>query len=133
MTNPPDTAPEPRGDLAARVIAMPADTNHMGNIFGGYIMSLMDIAGGISAGEVAQGPVVTVSVSNIAFLQPVKVGDVVSCYTELVKIGRTSLTIAIEVWVSRNAGRDRRKVTEAEFAYVAVDEAGKPRPVRPPA
>jgi acyl-CoA thioesterase YciA len=124
---PPD---QPRGELAARVLAMPAHTNPMGNIFGGWLMSFMDSAGGMSATKLAQGPVVTAAVSNIAFLQPVRVGDVICCYTDLVKIGRTSITLSVEVWVLRQGRGERSKVTDAEFTFVAIDEAGRPRPVR---
>jgi acyl-CoA thioesterase YciA len=120
---------EPRGELAVRTLAMPADTNPAGDIFGGWIMSLMDVAGGISATHLAGGRVVTVSVTDMAFLRPVKVGDVACCYTDLVRIGRTSLTLRVEVWVLRQPIGDRIKVTHADFTYVALDDAGQPRPV----
>ncbi|MBX5454321.1 MAG: acyl-CoA thioesterase [Acidobacteriia bacterium] len=120
---------QPRGELATRILAMPNNTNPAGDIFGGWIMSLMDLSGGITAARIAQGRVVTAGVSRMAFLQPVKVGDVVCCYTELRRIGRTSITLDVEVWVLRQ-GRGRRvKVTEAEFTYVAVDAEGRPRPL----
>ena len=122
---------QPRGELASRALAMPADTNHMGNIFGGYIMSMMDVAGGMSATQLAQGPAVTVSVSKITFLQPVKVGDVICCYTDILRVGTSSITVAIEVWVLRQGRGDRVKVTESDFVYVAVDGEGRPRPVKP--
>jgi len=125
----PTESEMPRGELAARVLAMPAHTNPMGNIFGGWLMSFMDSAGGMSATKVAQGPVVTVAVSNIAFLQPVKVGDVICCYTDLVKVGTTSVTLTVEVWVLRQGQGERSKVTDAEFTFVAIDESGRPRPV----
>ena len=121
--------PRPRGELAARTLAMPADTNPSGDIFGGWIMSLMDAAGAITATRRAEGRVVTASVSNIAFLQPVKVGDVVCCYADVIRVGRSSMTLCVEVWVLRQ-GRGRRvKVTAAEFTFVALDEAGRPRPL----
>jgi acyl-CoA thioesterase YciA len=121
--------PRPRGELAARTLAMPADTNPSGDIFGGWIMSLMDAAGAITATRHAEGRVVTASVSNIAFLQPVKVGDVVCCYTDIIRLGRSSMTLCVEVWVLRQ-GRGRRvRVTAAEFTFVALDDAGKPRPI----
>jgi acyl-CoA thioesterase YciA len=119
----------PRGELAARTLAMPADTNPGGDIFGGWIMSLMDSAGAITATRHAQGRVVTASVSNIAFLRPVKVGDVVCCYTEIVGTGRSSLTLSVEVWVLRQGRGARVKVTAAEFTFVALDDDGRPRPV----
>src|SRR5260370_20224063 len=123
---------EPRGELAARTLAMPADTNPSGDIFGGWIMSLMDAAGAITATRRAEGRVVTASVGNIAFLQPVKVGDVVCCYTEFVGIGRSSMTLGVEVWVLRQGCGPRIKVTSAEFTFVALDAAGRPRPLARP-
>jgi acyl-CoA thioesterase YciA len=108
---------------------MPADTNPAGDIFGGWLMSLMDVAGGIAAGERAQGRVATVAVTDMAFLRPVKVGDVICCYTELARIGSTSLTFHVEAWVLRQRLGDRIKVTSADFTYVALDGAGKPRSV----
>jgi acyl-CoA thioesterase YciA len=120
---------EPRGELAVRALAMPADTNPAGDIFGGWIMSLMDVAGGIAAGGIAQGRVATVAVTDMAFLRPVKVGDVVCCYTDLARGGRTSLTFRVEAWVLRQRLGDRIKVTSADFTYVALDEDGRPRPV----
>jgi len=119
----------PRGDLASRVLAMPTDTNPKGDIFGGWIMSLMDMAGKMSATTVANGRVVTVAVDRIVFRQPVRVGDVVCCYTEILRTGRSSITLSIEVWVMRQGKGDRLKVTEATFTFVAVDEAGRPRPL----
>src|SRR5438094_6112541 len=116
--------PRPRGELAARTLAMPADTNPSGDIFGGWIMSLMDAAGAISATRHAGCRVVTASVSNIAFLQPVKVGDVVCCYTDLRKIGRSSMTLGVEVWALRQGQEPRIKVTAAEFTFVALDDDG---------
>jgi acyl-CoA thioesterase YciA len=125
----PSTAAEPRGILAIRTLAMPADTNPMGDIFGGWLMALMDSAGKMTATQHANGRVVTVAVSNIAFLQPVKVGDTVCCYTQVKRRGRTSLTLAVEVWVLRQGQGERVKVTDAEFTFVAVNDQGQPRPV----
>ena len=121
----------PRGDLASRVLAMPTDTNPKGDIFGGWIMSLMDMAGKMSATTVANGRVVTVAVDRIVFRQPVQVGDVVCCYTEIVRTGRTSITLSIEVWAMRQGQGDRVKVTDATFTFVAVDEDGRPRSLGP--
>lgn len=120
---------EPRGELAVRTLAMPADTNPSGDIFGGWLMSLMDVAGGIAAGALAQGRVATVAATDMAFLRPVKVGDVVCCYTDLSRKGRTSLTFRVEAWVLRQRLGDRIKVTSADFTYVALDGDGRPRPV----
>jgi len=119
----------PSGMLALRTMAMPADTNPSGDIFGGHVMALMDIAAGMSAAAAAEGRVVTASVSRLSFLAPVHVGDAISCYTELVRRGRTSMTFSVEAWVHRQRIGDLVKVTEAEFVMVAVDADGRPRPV----
>ena len=123
---------EPRGELASRTLAMPADSNPKGDIFGGWIMALMDSAGKMSATPHAGGRVVTVAVSNITFLQPVHVGDTVCCYTDVKRIGRTSITLDVEVWVLHQGQGARVKVTDAEFTFVAVDEDGRPRELAPP-
>ena len=121
----------PRGELSLRTVAMPADTNPNGDIFGGWIMSLMDLAAGVAAGTRAKGRVATAAVSNLSFLQPVKVGDVVCVYTEITKTGRTSMTVGVEAYVLRRNQGERVRVTAAEFVLVAVDDHGKPR-VLPP-
>src|SRR6185312_12557395 len=100
---------EPRGTLELRTLAMPANTNPSGDIFGGWIMSLMDLAAGMSAARLAGGRVVTAAASNLAFLAPVKVGDIICCYAELLRIGRTSMTLAVEVWVLRRHGGHRSR------------------------
>src|SRR5246127_1097346 len=115
---PRDTAQQrtvPRGELSLRTVAMPADTNPAGDIFGGWIMSLMDLAAGIAAGTRAKGRVATAAVSNLSFLQPVKVGDVVCVYTDITKTGRTSLTVGVEAYVLRRNQGERVRVTAAEF------------------
>jgi acyl-CoA thioesterase YciA len=117
----------PRGELAARTVAMPADTNPNGEIFGGWIMATMDTAGMMTATRHAQGRVTTVAVTDMVFLCPVKVGDVVCCYTDLMRIGKTSASFHIEVWVLRAGQGSRIKVTEAEFTFVALDGEGRPR------
>ena len=114
----------PTGQLTVRIVAMPADTNASGDIFGGWIMAQMDLSGGIAGRERAKGRVVTASVSSLSFLQPVKVGDVVAVYTEVVGTGRSSIRIQIEAWVVRGTGSTQLKVTEALFVMVAVDESG---------
>lgn len=124
-------AGEPRGDLAARTLAMPADTNPAGDIFGGWIMALMDAAGAMTATKAAGGRVVTAAATEMAFLQPVKVGDVVCCYTDPVRTGRSSVSLHIEVWVLRQGQGARVKVTAAEFTFVALDEEGRPRRIGP--
>jgi acyl-CoA thioesterase YciA len=120
---------EPEGELSLRTVAMPADTNPSGDIFGGWLMSLMDVAAGVSAGSIAKGRVATAAVSHLSFLQPVHVGDVVCCYTALHRLGRTSITMRVEAWVLRQNQGARVKVTAAEFVMVAVDADGRPRPV----
>jgi acyl-CoA thioesterase YciA len=117
----------PRGELASRTLAMPADANPHGAIFGGWVMAAMDAAGAMTATRLVDGRVVTVAVSHITFLNPLQVGDSVCCYTDVVRTGRTSLTLNVEVWVLRQGRGDRIKVTQAEFTFVAVDAAGKPR------
>src|SRR3954451_22634256 len=124
MTN---GGPSPRGELSLRTVAMPADTNPAGDIFGGWIMSLMDLAAGVSAGTRAKGRVATAAVSNPRSPQPVKVGDVVCAHTNIVRTGRSSITLGVEAWVLRRGQGERVRVTAAEFVLVAVDDAGKPR------
>ncbi len=126
------TVNSPKGQLLLRTLAMPADTNANGDIFGGWIMSQLDLAGGILAKEISCGRIVTVSVSSITFKKPVKVGDVVCCYGECTKIGRTSMSINLEVWVKpvkeKGVG-ERFQVCEATFNYVAIDANGRPRAI----
>lgn len=120
----------PQGILASRTVAMPSDTNTHGDIFGGWLMSQMDLAGGIAAGQRAKGRIVTVAVEQMVFHLPVKVGNVVSCYSEIIKIGRTSIKIKIEVWAQRHDDLDEpAKVTEGIFTYVALDKDRRPRAV----
>jgi acyl-CoA thioesterase YciA len=126
-----NSVPPPSGELSLRTVAMPADTNPHGDIFGGWIMSLMDLAAGISAGTRAKGRVATAAVSNLSFLQPVKVGDVVCVYTEITRTGRSSVTVAVEAYVLRQNQGERVRVTAAEFILVAVDDHGKPRMLPP--
>jgi len=121
--------PAPRGELTVRVKAMPADTNANGDIFGGWVLSQMDIAGAITASELAHGRVVTLKVDSMIFHRPVRVGDTLCVYTEVEKVGRTSMTIHIECWARRFLSQLREQVTEAKFIFVAIDENGKSRPV----
>jgi len=115
-----------------RTVPRPADSNASGDIFGGWILSQMDIAGGITAGARARGRVATVAVTGFTFHKPMLVGDVVCCYADIQKIGRTSITIGIEAWARRrDESQARTKVTEGVFTFVAIDEDGKPRPVPP--
>ena len=127
----PNSSPAPTGELSLRTVAMPADTNPTGDIFGGWIMSLMDLAAGVTAGTRAKGRVATAAVSNLSFLQPVKVGDVVCVYTEITKTGRTSITVGVEAHVLRRNQGERVRVTAGEFVLVAVDDHGVPRALPP--
>ena len=121
---------EPRGELAIRAQAMPKDTTPSGDIFGGWLMSQMDIAGGLTASMRAKGRVATVAIKAMTFHQPVKVGDILCCYCHVERIGTTSLSILIEAWVLKGRADPKRvKVTEGEFIYVALDEDGNKRPV----
>ncbi len=127
-----DQQSAPKGLLANATVAMPKDSNPNGDIFGGWLMSQMDLAGRIAAGRRAHGRTVTIAVQEMTFLRPVPVGNLVSCYTEIQKVGRTSITVKIEAWAQAHDGVDYPvKVTEGVFTYVAIDEAGKPRQVPP--
>lgn len=113
---------------ALRVLAMPRDTNSMGDVFGGWIMSQVDMAGAVIASQIVKGRVVTVAVNEFTFKQPVLVGDIISCYGKVVKVGKTSITVYVEVCALRNKFDEKCiKVTEATVVYVAVDDEGKPK------
>src|SRR3984957_523022 len=127
---PPIAENEPRGDLTIRTLAMPADTNANGDIFGGWLLSQMDIGGGIFASKIAKSRTVTVAIDAMNFRKPVYVGDVVSVYVGLIRIGTTSITVHVEAWVMRREESDLVHVTEGNFTYVAVDENNRPRPVK---
>ena len=120
----------PSGELSIRVLAMPADTNQNGDIFGGWLLGQMDIAGSIFAYKIAKGRTVTVAVDAMSFKKPVYVGDVVGIYTEVIRIGHTSICVHIEAWVVRRGQESMLMVTEGKFTYVAIDQNGRPRPVR---
>ena len=123
---------EPKGELAIRSLAMPADTNQHGDIFGGWLMSQMDIAGGVTARARAHGRVATVAVTGFTFHRAVLVGDVVCYYADIQKVGTTSITIGVEAWVLRpQESKDHFKVTEGVFTFVALDETGEKCPVLP--
>ena len=120
---------KPTGELTTRTIAMPADSNPAGDIFGGWVLSQMDIAAGISASERAQCRTVTVALDSMHFIRPVKIGDVLCVYTEIQRVGHTSIDIHVEAWVQRDRSRNTVKVTEAKFRFVALGVDGRPRPV----
>ena len=125
-----ETAPE-RREPALRTVAMPKDANSNGDIFGGWLLAQMDIAGAVAAMRRARCRVATVAVQTMSFHRPVLIGDLVSCYAEIARVGRTSITIDVETWVERHFGGSVEKVTEGVFTYVAIDAAGKPQPVPP--
>lgn len=125
---------QPKGELVLRTLAMPANTNPNGDIFGGWVMSQMDIAGGILAKEASRGRIATVGVERMKFIAPVTVGDTVCIYGDITKVGNTSIAISLEVWVTKSYAqskddRTRYPVTEALFTYVAIDEQGKKRKI----
>jgi len=124
----------PQGELLLRTMPLPADTSFNGDIFGGWIMAQMDLAGSMMAKEVTRTRTATVAVESMQFIKPVRVGDVVCCYGRVKRVGTTSVTIILEVWVRPilHAGKDQFttfKVTEAAFTYVAIDEEGKKQPI----
>ncbi len=119
---------KPSGDLTLRTLAMPADANPAGDIFGGWVLSQMDIAAGICAAKEAQCRVATVGIEAMSFLKPIYVGDVLCVYSSIKKLGRTSISIALEAWVLRDRLGDRVKVTDGTFTFVALDDKGNPNP-----
>ena len=119
----------PRGELSLRTLAMPRDANPNGDIFGGWVLSQMDIAAGMSASQRARGRVATVAVDAMTFKLPVYVGDILCVYTDIERIGTSSMAIHVEAWVLRDRMGERLKVTEGKFTFVAIDDERKPRPV----
>jgi acyl-CoA thioesterase YciA len=126
----PNDEAGPRGDLCTRTLAMPADTNANGDIFGGWLLSQMDIAGGVAASKIAKTRTVTVSIDAMNFRKPVYVGDLVSVHGTLVRVGRTSITVHLEAWVTRRKETQAILVTDGNFTYVSIDEQGKPQSIR---
>jgi acyl-CoA thioesterase YciA len=124
-----DSTPIPQGDLALQTVAMPKDTNANGDIFGGWLLSQMDMAGAITAEEVAGGRVATVAIEGMALLTPVHVGAVVTCYCDVLEVGRSSVRIVVEVWINSKHDGDPIKVTEGEFVFVAIDQNGRTRAI----
>jgi acyl-CoA thioesterase YciA len=124
-------AKPPNSEPALRAIAMPADANPFGNIFGGWLLSQMDLAGGTVASRRAKGPTATVAVTAMTFHRPVFIGDEVTCYAEIIKIGTTSITVKIESWARRGTSEEEDAVTEGIFTYVAIGPDRRPRPVPP--
>lgn len=136
MTDPKTPAPngderaKPRGELTIRVLAMPEATNQNGDIFGGWVLGQMDIAGDVFVSSISKSRAVTIAVDAMVFRKPVYVGDVLSVYVELLRVGRTSVAVAVEAWVTRRGESSEILVTEGKFTYVAIDDEGRPIPVR---
>jgi acyl-CoA thioesterase YciA len=126
----PPQAENPRGELSIRTLAMPSDTNQNGDIFGGWLLGQMDIAGNILAYKVAGGRSVTIAVDGMVFHKPVYVGDVVSVYADLTHTGNTSVTVHVEAWVMRRNETGLLHVTDGNFTYVAIDDNNRPRPIK---
>jgi acyl-CoA thioesterase YciA len=125
-----DDVDQPKGELVIQTIAMPKDTNPNGDIFGGWLTSQMDLGSSILAAKIAQARVVTVAMEGMSFLEPVQVGDTVACYAWVERIGRTSMVIPVEVWVRRYMHGKQMRVTRGVFTHVAVDDSGRPIPVK---
>lgn len=126
---PQNTEIEPCGDLSIRTLAMPADTNQNGDIFGGWLLSQMDVGGGIYASKIAKSRAVTVAIDAMNFRKPVYIGDVVSVHANTVRVGKTSITVHIEAWVMRRDETHSILVTDGNFTYVAIDDQGRPRAI----
>jgi acyl-CoA thioesterase YciA len=121
-----------RGEPAVRTLAMPADTNPSGDIFGGWVLAQMDLAAGIVAAQRSHGRVATAALDGMSFHKPIRVGDLVSCYARVVRVGRSSMTVQVDTYALRGRTGDEVKVTSGRFTLVAIDEQGRPRPVPPP-
>jgi len=124
------TEAEPQGELCTRTLAMPADTNQNGDIFGGWLLSQMDISGGVFAAKITKTRNVTVAIDAMNFRKPVFVGDLVSVYGTLVRIGRTSITVHLEAWVTRRKETQAIVVTDGNFTYVSIDDNGRPEAIK---
>jgi acyl-CoA thioesterase YciA len=121
---------EPSGELCTRTLAMPADTNQNGDIFGGWLLAQMDVSGGVFAAKITKSRNVTVAIDAINFRKAVYVGDLVSVYGKLVRIGRTSLTVHLEAWVVRRKEMQSILVTDGNFTYVSIDDQGRPQEIK---
>jgi acyl-CoA thioesterase YciA len=126
---PPNTEVEPSGDLCTRTLAMPADTNQNGDIFGGWLLSQMDVSGGVFAAKITKTRNVTVAIDAMNFRKPVYVGDLVSVYGTLARVGRTSITVHLEAWVTRRKETQAILVTDGNFTYVSIDDQGHPQAI----
>ncbi len=121
----------PKGELTIQTLAMPADTNANGDIFGGWLLSQMDLAAGVLAKKISNGRAATVALDSMSFLKPVKIGDVVSCYANLIKSGHTSMTVEVQAWVNYHLPNKCHHVTSGTFVFVAIDDNGQPRSIKP--
>jgi len=128
---PPNTEIEPVGQVCIRTLAMPADANQNGDIFGGWLLSQMDLAGGVFASKIAKSRTVTVAIEAMNFRKPVFVGDLVSVHGNLVRVGRTSIAVHLEAWVLRRKEMHSILVTDGNFTYVAIDDQGRPQAIKP--
>ena len=126
----PNAEIEPKGDLCIRTLAMPADTNQNGDIFGGWLLSQMDLGGGIFASKTAKSRTVTVAIEAMNFRKPVYIGDLVSVHANLVRIGKTSITVHVEAWVMRRKEMNSILVTDGNFTYVSIDDQGHPQVIQ---
>lgn len=124
-----DSPLHPSGEITIQTLAMPADTNANGDIFGGWLVSQMDLAAGVLAKKISRGRASTVAIHTMTFLRPVHVGDVVSCYVKLTKVGSTSMTIDVEAWKETFTTGEKFCVTQGTFIFVAIDDNGRPRPI----
>jgi acyl-CoA thioesterase YciA len=129
---PQNTETEPQGDLCIRTLAMPADTNQNGDIFGGWLLGQMDLGGGVFAAKITKTRNVTVAIDAMNFRKAVNVGDLVSVHGTLVRVGRTSITVHLEAWVVRRRETVPILVTDGNFTYVSIDDQGKPQPIKQP-
>lgn len=124
-----DEDPVPTGELMTRTLVMPSDVNPYGDVYGGWLMSQMDLAGSIKASNIARGRVTTVAVDTMAFLRPVPLGSTVCCYAEIEEVGRSSVRVLVDVWLRPPESQDRVKLTESTFVYVAIDDNGRTRSI----
>lgn len=125
-----DETPTPDGELAIQTLAMPANTNPRGDIFAGWLVSQMDLAGSVAAVKISRGRVATVAMDNMEFLTAVHVGAIVSCYTDVIEVGRSSIGVNIEVWINHKETFEPIKVTDCRFVYVSIDDNGRTRPIK---
>ena len=121
----------PAGEPALRTLAMPADANPNGDIFGGWVIARMDLAGSVPAGERAKGRIATIAMDAVRFHAPVHIGDLISCHADIMHIGTTSISVRVETWARRRNDGTHARVTEGTLVYVALDGQGRPRPVPP--